>query len=68
MKGGTDEGFGDWHKFTILYGMDGQLGPAASHRESTQYSVITYMGKESQKGYVYITESLCCTEEIITTL
>ena len=33
---------------------------------STQYSVITYMRKESEK--VYITESLCCTPETNTTL
>ena len=31
----------------------------------TQYLVITYNGKESEKEY--ITESLCCTEEINTT-
>ena len=26
----------------------------------TQYFVITYKGKEFEKEYVYITESLCC--------
>ena len=37
---------------------------------STQYSVITYMGKESEKKriYKYINESLCCTPETNTTL
>ena len=35
---------------------------------STQYFVITYNGKESEKEYIYITESLCCTSETNTTL
>ena len=38
---------------------------------STQYSVVTYTGKESEKEWgmcICITESLCCTAEIITTL
>ena len=39
---------------------------------STQYSVIIYLyGKRTWKRmdmYLYITESLCCTAEIITTL
>ena len=37
----------------------------------TQYLVITYKGKESEKNiyiYVYITESLCCILEINTIL
>ena len=29
----------------------------------TQYLVITYNGKESEKIYIYITESLCCIPE-----
>ena len=37
---------------------------------STQYSVITYVRKESKKinKCAYITESLCCTPETNTTL
>ena len=38
---------------------------------STQYSVMAYMGKESKKrvdGCICITESLCCTPETNTTL
>ena len=33
--------------------------------KKTQYSVITYMGKESEKEWIYvcITESLCFTPE-----
>ena len=38
---------------------------------STQYPVITYMGKESKrvdKWFIYITDSLCCIVETNTTL
>ena len=37
---------------------------------SIQYSVMTYMGKESKKEWVYvcITDLLCCTEKTNTTL
>ena len=37
---------------------------------STQYSVITYMGKGSEKEwmYIYVTDSLWCTPETNTTL
>ena len=36
----------------------------------TQYSVRTYMGKESEKEQIYVctTDSLCCTPETNTTL
>ena len=40
----------------------------------TQYYVIIYKGKESEKEYIYthiyicITESLCCTPETYTIL
>ena len=36
---------------------------------STKYSVIIYIGKESEKEWmcVRVTESLCCTAEMITT-
>ena len=39
-----------------------------STENSTQYSVITYKGKESEKEYIYIymTESLFCTPEAKT--
>ena len=40
----------DWHVHTTVYGMDGRWGPAVcSTGNSTQYSVMTYMGKESEK-------------------
>ena len=40
-----------------------------STRKYTQYSVITYKGKKSEKKdtYVCITESLCCSLETNTT-
>ena len=34
----------------------------------SQYPVINHNGKEYEKEYIYITESLCCTPEINTTL
>ena len=38
---------------TIVYGMDGQQGPAVCTGNSTQYSVITYMEKNLKKnGYI----------------
>ena len=60
----------DWHMHTVVYGMDGQWKPLHSTRNSIQYSVITYMGKGSDKKclYICITESLCCVTEINPTL
>ena len=53
-----------------VYGMIGQQDPWYSTENSTQYSVIIYMGKESKRMDVStcMTESLCSTAEIITTL
>ena len=40
-----------------------------STENSTQYLVILYKGKESEKNtYIYETESACCTAESNTTL
>ena len=40
---------------TIIYGMGGQWGPAmGTTRNLTQYSVITYMGKECEKEWVCV--------------
>ena len=41
-----------------------------STENSTPCSVMTYMGKQSKKGdiYIYVTDSLCCTPETNTTL
>ena len=37
-------------------------------QETTQYSVMAYMGKESKKVDTCITDSLCCTPETNMTL
>ena len=39
-----------------------------STENSTQYSVMTYMGKESKRVDRCMTDSLCCTPETNTTL
>ena len=39
-----------------------------STENSAQHSVMTYMGKESKKGWIYVTDSLCYTPEHNTTL
>ena len=70
--GGMDWGFGigihtrwyiEWLATGILL---------YSTENSTQYFVIIYVGKESERQWMdvctYVTESLCCTEEMITTL
>ena len=48
---------------TTIYKTDNQQGTNGSY---TQYSVITYKGKESEKIYIciFITESLCCKPKI----
>ena len=53
----------------IKYTINKNLLYSTGH--STQYLVITYMGKESEKEWIYvirITESLCCIAENNTTL
>ena len=39
---------------TLLYRMDSQWGPPYSTGNSTQYSVIIYMGKESEKEWIWV--------------
>ena len=55
---------------TIIYRMDKQQGPILySTGNYIQYPMINYNRKEYQKNvYICITESLCCTAEINTTL
>ena len=36
--------------YTVLYKIDNKEGPTVQHRESTQCSVVTYMGKKN--GYM----------------
>ena len=68
--GGMDWGFGigicilrymeSWAKGDLLCGTE----------TSTQYHVMIYVGKESERMNTckHMTESLCCTAEIITAL
>ena len=61
----------NWHMQTEVYGMTGQQGgPMNSTENSTQYSLIIYVEKESERKDVCIrmTGSLCCTAENITAL
>ena len=73
-------GASDYHKHTTIYKIDNQQYLLYSTGNSTQYSLITYMRKETKKEwiniyiyiytyiYIYITESLCSTPETNTTL
>ena len=49
--GGGRDGLGvwDWHVYTEVYGTISQKGPAIDTENSTQYSMIIYMGKESER-------------------
>ena len=58
--------------------MDKQ-SPTVWHRDYTQYPGVNHNGKEYEKEYIYmyvcvysihmcVTESLCCTAEVNTTL
>ena len=64
-------GVWDWHMYTEVYRTTGQQGPAVQHRELYPEFCDNLCGKRIQKGMdmcVYITDSLCCTAEIITAL
>ena len=51
---GGEEWTGDWHMNTEVCGMIGQWGPASSTEHSTQYSVVIYVGKESEREWMYV--------------
>lgn len=55
---------------TITYGMDKVLlkGPTEKHRNYVQYPEINHHGKEYEKDYEGITESLSWAAAINTTL
>ena len=66
-------GVWDLHVHTARFKVDHQKGPTYKTGNYVQYSVITYIGKEYEKGtyihiYVCIYESLCYTPEINTKL
>ena len=48
----------DEHIHTTICMIDNQQGPLYSTGNSTQYSVITYMRKESEKEWIYVCASL----------
>ena len=41
----------DWHVHTALFKSDNQQRPTLYHKNSADYSVRTYMGKEYEKEY-----------------
>ena len=67
--GGDGLGVSDQKMKTIMYRIDKQQGPTRQHRELYSISCIqNHNGKEYEKEYICITESLCGTAEINTTL
>ena len=51
---GSDKlGVWDWHIPTTIYKIDNK-DLLYSTGNSTQYSVMTYMGKESKKEWIYV--------------
>ena len=67
---GKRDKLGSWdeHIHTTIYKIDNQQEPTVSTGNSTKYSVMTYMGKESKRVdiYLYLTDSLFCTVETNT--
>ena len=53
---GRRDGLGvwDWHMHTDIYGMIGQWGLLYSTGNSTQYSVLIYVGKESEREWICV--------------
>ena len=45
-------GVWDWPMHTVVYGMTAQWGPAVQQGNSTEYPVIIYMVKESEKEWM----------------
>ena len=72
LKGGRDGlRVRDWLMYITVYGMDGQQGPAVYHRDLHSTFCDNLHGKriwERMDVYICITESLCSTAEINTTL
>lgn len=58
-------GVWNWHMPTTEYGRDGQQGLDVEHRKLLNIHSLTYMGMDM---WICITESLCCTAEMGTTL
>jgi len=47
-------GVWDWHTHTTIYKLDNQQRPTYSTENSTQYYIITYIGKETEKETIYV--------------
>ena len=62
--------FGNWGLVDANYyeKMDKQQGPTLGTENYTRYPVINHNGKENEKESICLTESLCWTAEINTTL
>ena len=56
VKGRGDKlGDLDWHVHSTIYKIDNQQGPTEGQKDSTEYFLITYQGKESDMCvYIYI--------------
>ena len=54
--GGSGDRLGvwDWHMHTALYGMIGKWGPAVQYENPSQYSVMIYVGKESEREWMCV--------------
>ena len=48
--------------------MDKQQDASVQQGNYIHYPMINHNGKEYENIYIYITESLCCTAEVNTTL
>ena len=60
-----EEGLGvwDWHVHTTTHGTDGQQTPAAQMGNSTQCSVITCTGEESDPKWLSIELNHCVIQQ-----
>ena len=55
MWEGSDKlGGWNWHILTTICEIDKQQGPTVSTGKSTQFCKIIYMGKESEKEWIYV--------------
>ena len=54
MGGRDGQEVWDRHVHTAVFKMENEQGPTVSMRNSTQYSVMAYMGKESKKEWIFL--------------
>ena len=68
-KAGSNRvGVWDWHIYTVVYRTIGQQGPAVKYKELYPIFYDNLYGNRILKRidvFICITESLCCTAEII---